>query len=147
MREVIRWALILLMLGLANGQSPMRKVDEPASPRFKIARRYRTVPSQTISVPPTLVLQISVNPKSFDRNSILALARELKKRFPNEERLSAVFFIDYRAAKSFTGKNDRELDAVRGGYYLDRTRGEERVSFTPDLNDAQRVTKIEITHP
>jgi hypothetical protein len=145
MRQIRHWLLIILMVGVANGQSPIRQVDGSRPPRFKIARRYRTVRSRAISVPPTLVLQVSVDPKSFDRERMLALADELKKRFPKEERVSAIFFSDYRAARSFTGRNDKQLVAVRGEYYLDRRRGEEQVTFTPDPNEPQRITKIEIS--
>ena len=127
------------------GKDLYQQNRNPVAPRYKIGRQYRTVASQTVPSPPTLVLQVSVNSSSFNRASMLALADRLRRDFPKEVRLDAILFSDYRTAKVFTARDDAQLATIRGGYYLDRTTGEEQIDFVPDANRPNDVIKIDLT--
>jgi hypothetical protein len=136
--------LVAMLVGAASGQNSEVKIKNAAAPKYKIGLKYRTVKSQALPAPLVLVLQISVNPSAFNRAAMISLANRLKNDFPKEERLHAILFSDYQTAKTFTARNDAELAAIRGDYYLDRTTGEEQISFVPDPKEPKRIVRIDL---
>jgi Penicillin amidase len=63
------------------------KVDH--APRYRIANKYRTVEDQ-----PKLVIQISVNPRRFNRADLTLLAQQLNNDFCRENLLYAIILAN-----------------------------------------------------
>jgi len=146
-RSTIVSLLLLTLVGVTYGQSSGEKRNNARAPNYRIGLKFRTVESKALPGPPMLVLQISIKPSAFTRDSMIALAQRLKSDFAKEERLQVAFFSDYDAAKSFGGRTNEEWAWVRGDYHLDRTTGEEQLNFIPDPKDPQRNIKIDLTRP
>ena len=99
-------------------------------PAYQIGRTERTSEG-----PPTLLVQISIEPQHINRNDLVALAGQLKKVFCKEQRVDVAIFDAYRYARNFSPIEENPyywqgLESMRGGYYFDRTTGEEYVEFS-----------------
>ena len=83
-----------------------------------------------------LLVQISVAPKYFNRQHMLALAQRLNKDFRSEQKLIVIVCDEYKAAKSPSLMDTllippRSL-ALRGVYELERVSGKESIRFSTE---------------
>lgn len=140
--------LTLVVAASALAQKPEKcrvKGKDPHAPRYRLARHERTVRG-----PDTLTIYISVDPRRFDRESMVALARRLKEDFCREPRITAFIFSDRRAAERLIFSTERlpnyesDISKLRGGYHLDRASGEEYVSFSPDPLKPREEVRINL---
>jgi hypothetical protein len=104
--------------------------DDDRVPKYQIGRTERTSEG-----PPTLLVQISVEPQYINRNDLVALASQLKKVFCKEQRVDFVIFDAYRYARNFSPVEENPyyrqgLESMRGEYYFDRTTEEDYVEFS-----------------
>lgn len=97
--------------------------------------------------PPILTLGISVKPEQINADYIVSLARNLNQRFCKEDQLVVGIYDRYEIAVYFNGDFQDDLNAYRGYYFLNRTTGEEYVSFStvPDYQgNPQARIKIDL---
>lgn len=99
-------------------------------PKYRIGRTERKIEDS-----PTVLVQISVEPRNINRNDLVALAGQLKKIFCKEQRVNVVIFDAYRYARNFSPIEENPyymqgLESMRGAYYFDRAMGEEYVEFS-----------------
>lgn len=82
-----------------------------------------------------MIIQISVEPRNINGTDLATLAKHLNKVFCKEQRMEVVIFDSYRYALNFSPSDENPyyrqgLESMRGGYHLDRARGEEFMEFT-----------------
>ena len=122
----------------ASGQVPSKcKINDKSlrAVKYRIGsyERSRLAPEG----PPVLGIGVSVKPEQINADYLVLLARNLNQRFCKEDRLVVGIYDRYEIAVRFRGEFQEALDAFRGEYFLDRTTGEEYVSFTT-VPDYQR---------
>lgn len=141
--------VLTFMAGFVGFVSGQKAADRPPAgkkdrrpPRYRIGLKYHTVEAA-----PTLVVNITVKPRHFNHEDMVALAHQLDKDFRQEKKLEVIIFSDHRAAKHTVFNQEsqtfkRDWVAMRGGYHLDRTTGEEYISFSPDPNEPRHEVRI-----
>jgi hypothetical protein len=125
---------LLVTLGLAcfvSGQNPEKcqiKGDGNAA-KYQPGHNLRTVEGS-----PSLLVHINVKRRAFNRKEIIYLAEQLNNEFCKERKLVALIFDSRAAALKFDPVTDLEVysESIRGEYSLDRTTGQEYISFSPD---------------
>lgn len=133
-RSAVLVALLLLGFTLwVEAQEPQKcevRINTDA-PEYRIAQTQRS----SDSGPNALVIIISVDPKYFNRESMLAVARRLNEDFCYEDRFNVMLFDDYSAASDDElfdrrSKNfERNLLSWRGNYKYDREKGFAKLNF------------------
>jgi hypothetical protein len=128
--------VMLLMFGFTlcgEAQEPQKcevRINTDA-PEYRIAKTRRSLELG----PNALVIIISVDPKYFNPESMVAIARRLNEEFCYEERFNVMLFDDYSAASDdelFYRKSknfDRNLLSWRGNYKYDREKGLAKINF------------------
>jgi hypothetical protein len=117
-----------------EGQSVNKNSEKrQKKPNYKVAR----MESKIIDGDKVLLLNLSINSKYLNREDMIELARQVKNDFQKEEKIDALFFINYNAAKTFDeefhphSKNyEKNWKAIKGRYFLNRKTEEEYVSFS-----------------
>jgi hypothetical protein len=142
---VIIFCFALLLRGQQSNVRCQRNEESPRAPRYRIGQRYRTAAGL-----PTLVVNISINPRHFNRAEMEALAHRLNQDFNDEQRLGVGIFDNYRAARRFTAAYvsntfEQDLTSLRGTYQLDRTTGDEYIEFSPNINRPQDKVRINLS--
>ena len=133
-----------------------------ASPSFPPRRNHRTSVLRRINIkyqigksvpsaegPPSLLIQISIKPKNFNREDMLTLAHQLNRDFCNEQIIAILIFDSYRSAKSFaphphSKTYDRDMKSWRGSYYLNRTNGQEILRFSSAPGKPRDETNVDL---
>jgi hypothetical protein len=144
-RVVIISALVLVVTAGASGQKPVK-----CPSKSKTKTMYRMgISDRTAKGPPTLIMQISVQPKKFNREDITTLAQQLKEDFCQEQRIHISLFDDAKEAKSTALiygylSQGGETGALRGFYDLDRTTGKEVITFATKRNNPLNEVVIDL---
>lgn len=117
-----------LVLGQEPEQCSVKKQDA-------IGFKYRIGLSERGGGNLPVIIQISVEPRNINATDLVTLAEHLNKVFCKEQKFDVVIFDSYRYAANFSpsGENPyylQGLESMRGGYYHDRSTGEEFVQFT-----------------
>lgn len=103
--------------------------ESRGAPKYRIGDKYRPE-----SNPSRLIIHISVDPKHFNRDDMIALARKLNKDFPREKQLTAAICDDYKTAKDpgiiYDLLRREPPPALRGFYDIDRVSGKEGIGFS-----------------
>ncbi len=130
---------------VVSGQKPVEggvKDNSPSPVDYRIAYSERSLSENEI------VLNISVKPENINRDFLALLARHLNQRFSADRRIAVAIFDDFKAAKNYDIGFPETHDTVRGEYFLDRSTGEEYVSYsvTPNYlkSDPRSRIKIEL---
>lgn len=93
-----------------------------------------------------LIVQISVEPKYFNRVDIAALTRKLNKDFRDEQQLMVAICDDYITARRhgiiFDLMTEGRSLGFRGVYGIDRVKGEEGISFSTERGKS--ISEIDI---
>jgi hypothetical protein len=119
--------------GLADGQ---KIIKCPAKDEHKQMSKYRVgrMRQGTLNGVPILLLQISVEPIDFNRDGMIALAKQLNRDFCNVEHLNVAICDNYSAAKDaslIVNLLRHEANpALRGFYDIDRTKNKEGIDFS-----------------
>jgi hypothetical protein len=137
--KYLRPALVVMLLVFGftlcvEAQQPERceVTTNTDAPKYRVSQTLRG--GSGIN---TLVILISIDPKDFNRESILAIARGLNEEFCHEERFNIMLFDDhdaamdevfYRKSKNF----DRNLASWRGNYKYDRQKGLAKINFATE---------------
>ena len=142
MNSLIRYlrpALLFMLLVVSftlyvEAQQPERcEVTTNAdAPEYKIGQTMRGGSGLN-----NLIILISVDPKDFNRESMLAIARRLNEEFCHEDRFNVMLFDDHEAATDevfyVKSKNlDRNLASWRGNYKFDRPKGFAKMNFAAE---------------
>lgn len=116
------------------GQKPIicQRQSENKNPlKYRIGSKYRPE-----TAPSMLIVHISIDPKYFNREDMIALARQLNKDFSREKQLTAAICDEYKTAKSrgiiYDLLRREPPTALRGFYEIDRTTGKEGISFSTE---------------
>jgi hypothetical protein len=143
--KYLRSALLIVLLVLSvtlsvEAQQPERCEVTPNTnaPEYRIGQTMRGGPRLN-----NLVILISVDPKYFNRESMLAIARRLNEEFCNEQRFNVMLFDNHDAATDevfdLKSKNfDRNLVSWRGNYKYDREHGLAKINFATERGHRQR---------
>jgi hypothetical protein len=142
---------LILVLGLSMviyGQ----KLSDKCFTTEKNQRRiqYRIGNStRTVKEPIALIIHISIKPQHFNREDMVALARQLNRDFCNEQFIVVLIFDSYRSAQSYvlhphSETYQRDLKSLRGFYDLNRTTGEESVRFASSPGKPRNEIKIDL---
>lgn len=138
---------LLIGAGLVFGQKPVKCRLESKENKTHRAPKYR-VGWTTYSVegPSVLFLAISIHPRHFSRDDMIALARRLGQDFCQEQRLNVEIFDNYQAARSFAPTTEKEWFQKhwRGTYLLDRCSGVEEISFSTAPDKPRDEVKINL---
>jgi hypothetical protein len=122
--------------------SPQSAVENAKAPLYKIGRIGYSGPNRSRKV----FIFISIEPESFVRDNMLALARKLNEAYSWEKRVLVIILDDYDAVRRSSPINNRELyeEAKRGYYYIDRTTGEEYIQFSTERGKPLDEVKINL---
>ena len=109
----------------STDKEPVKKRSNP---------KYKFVSSEYVDG--TFLLNVVIKPKFLNQEDMLYLAREIKAKYPKENKISVSFFTDKEAAKNLTliehnPNYRRYMEALRGAYRVDRTTGEEHLNYAP----------------
>jgi hypothetical protein len=137
---------VALVLSIGMGQTHtvaatkgFRSVD------YQIGKSF-----QTLENVPTLIVQVSVKSKAFNRSDMIELAKELKERFDDEPKLFARVFDSYSSARDFvphphSRTYDRDNKSLRGYYSLDRKSRKEYIQFSSAPGKPRDEIEIDLT--
>ncbi|HMG74094.1 MAG TPA: hypothetical protein VK582_11390 [Pyrinomonadaceae bacterium] len=139
------FALPLLAVGfLTIGQKPIKcKHQNPkAVPSYKVGWH-----DYNVEGPKTLFLAVSVRPRHFSKDEMVALAHRLNQDFCHEQRLNAALLDDYKAARAFSPTNERQWFYAhwRGQYLLDRDSGKEEITFSTAANKPRDEVRLNLS--
>lgn len=131
-------------MSFAGGQKAIdhqQQNGNKSAPKYRVAYRHRTK-----AQPPILEVHISIDPKHFNRNEMVALARQLNKDFLRAPRVTVVICDEYETAKYSGVVHDLLMGspalALRGFYEINRVSGKEGISFSTERG--KRLNEIEI---
>ena|SRR2546429_8986317 len=104
------------------------KSREPNAPDYLVGQVRHTGDDK----PSEIYVLISIEPKQFKKEQMIALARQLKKDFCKEIRFGVIIFDDYMAARYVTYLSiTKDLEkAQRGFYHIDRKKRSEYIQFS-----------------
>lgn len=91
------------------------------------------------------VVVVSVNPKHFNRDDMMALAKELNRKFQEKSKLKIGLSDDENVARLFaTGRAEYSTyeASERGRYYLDRTACTEYIQFSRQRGKPRQTVKL-----
>lgn len=145
--KVIVFALILFTATTYGQKVPNKCRTEGVpqrAPKYLIGDSWRTEIKT-----PTLDIQISIKPRYFNQKDMMALARQLKEDFCNEQRLFVFIFDSNSSARAFapiphSPTYDRDFKALRGFYELDRVGGKEYIQFSSSRDKPRDEINIKI---
>jgi hypothetical protein len=147
LRATVGLALVFSLAPHLCGQqkdkcSPAVKTERAF--KYRIGKSFRTVKG-----PPTLVVYISVKPQYFNREDMLSFAQQLNRDFCHEQRVSIWIFDAYPSAQSFAPHPhsltyDRDMEALRGFYRLNRETHEETIQFSSSRGKPRDEIKIDL---
>lgn len=123
--------LVCLSFLTVSGQEPIKcKIKDKSigDVQYRIGGFER--PTSDPEEPPELLLRISVKPEQINPEYLVLLARNINRRFCKEDRITVAIFDIYDVAVNFRMMDEYDLNAFRGEYVLDRTTGEEHVSYS-----------------
>lgn len=135
------------VLSLAHAQ---KIVKCPAKDKNEQLAKYRVgrMRQGTLNGVPILLLQISVKPINFNRDGMMALARQLNKDFCNVKHLNVAICDDYGIAKDgslIANLLRHEADpALRGFYDLDRNTNKESIAFSTKRGKSLEEVSIDL---
>lgn len=138
-KQILLCCLITLVSASGLWAARAQKCDCP--PKVKPEIKYKLgLSNWTIREPILLIAQVSVSPEHFNDTDIVKLAKRLNKDFCDEQRLQVGIFDEHREAKRLTRavdylKGQGETGPLRGYYTLDRTTGEEKITFSRKRNN------------
>ena len=92
------------------------------------------------------VVVVSVNPKHFNRDDMMALAMELNKKFQEKSKLKIGLSDDENVARLFaTGRAEYSTyeASERGRYYLDRTACREYIQFSSQRGKPRQTLNLD----
>jgi hypothetical protein len=129
--------------GQKNPRQHQTKDKARRAPEYRIGDSWRTATGSA-----TQALQISINPRHFNRKDMMALARQLNKDFSHESRVAIYIFDSYRSAQTFSiishsPTYNRDFKAFRGFYLLDRNMGKEYIEFSSARGRPRNEIRIE----
>lgn len=138
---------ICVCTSLTVGQKTINcqhQIENRGAPKYRIGYQERTKGKPSI-----LVLYISIKPKHFNRDDMIALAKRLNKDFRRELQLNVVICDEYETAKDPGIIYDllrREPPlALRGFYELDRVSGKEGISFSTERGKPMDEVDIDLS--
>ena len=110
--------------------------------------KYEFVSSEYIDG--TFLLDVVIKPKFLNREDMLYLAREIKAKYPKENKIEVGFFTSKEAAKNLTliehnPNYQRYMEALRGSYLLNRITGKEYLYFAPVGRKSFDSEKIDLS--
>jgi hypothetical protein len=119
-----------------------KQQSERASHFYKIARIFSSADTRgfTIAV-------VTVDADRFNSADMKVLARQLNREFDKVSRVKAGLLDDENAARLFLsgGLEMPEFErAQRGLYYLDRTKAQEYIRFSPKRSRPKRQVRIRL---
>lgn len=141
--------LILFLLPgpyeLVCGQKPVKCQKEK---RVLWAPNYKTGwTTYSAKGPKTLFLAISIDPRHFNRDDMIALARRISKDFCHERKLDVEIFDRRDAARKFFPTSEIEWfhKHWRGTYLLDRDAVSESISFSTAPDKRKDEVKVNLS--
>ena len=147
---VVLFLMILAVTGIVFGQAQNGciRLTGKEYPRYKVGRSELGGKGDSDQ---SLLLYISVDPKTLTRDSMIKLAKRIKNDFCREKRIQAIIFDQYKIAKRFVPHPHSKTYAydmknMKGGYFLDRTTGEEYISYSIAGKGLADEQKIVLTH-
>lgn len=126
-----------------------QKSNCQGSDRSKIKYKLALV-SKTLEDEPTLILQISVKPKHFNKTDLLLLAKRLKEEYCKVTKLNVALFDSYKEAKgvalihAWVTKSGK-TGALRGFYDLNRITHKESIMFATKRNSQLDEVVIDLS--
>lgn len=108
------------------------------------AIKYKVeVGTRTVREPIQLLLQVGVEPEHFNREGMTRLANQINKDYCAEQGLYVAIYDDPKAVKKWHWSIDYTITEgksktgpLRGFYTLDRTTGEEKITFSTKRNNS-----------
>lgn len=144
------WTITLAIcacMSLTAGQKDVncrQQNGNKSAPKYRIAYRDRTKANPSI-----LEVHISIAPKHFNRDDMIALAGRLNKDFSREQRVTVVICDEYETAKDPAIVYDllRRSPplALRGFYEIDRVGGKEGISFSTNRGNPLDEVDIDLS--
>lgn len=148
---VICWTVVLIFVLLAHCRVDAQEISvHPCStvggkpPKYQVGGTDRTGGK----VPPTLLVYISIKPKSFIGASMIKLFQKLKKDYTQEKRVRIVVYDTYESAKTNSFHEHsryymRDLAAWRGEMFWDNSTGESFIRFSTERRKPRDEIKID----
>lgn len=138
-------SLLFVFQGIASvsGQTlDYEIVKNQSNPKYKIIRSE--------CVGDTFLLVVVIKPKYLNREDMTALAKKIKIDFPKENKIEVVFFTNKHAAKNLiinehSKDYEKNKEALRASYRLNRLTGEEYLSFAPIGRKAREIEEIDLS--
>ncbi len=109
--------------------------------------RIRHVTYNSPDYPREIVIVISVDPKHFVKEDMMALAYDLRKLYLSEARYGAIILDDDEVALHTSPLHRKEeyLRARRAFYYRNRSTGEEYIQFSSERGKPWNEVKINLS--
>ena len=142
---------ILFSVSIVNGQARRQPSFVKCKTTLKNAPPYSLgTKSRTLDGPPTLLLQIGVKPKHFNREDMMLLGQRLGLELCQEERVHIGIFDDRSAAKDYGTiyaylAQKTEPGPLRGFYDLDRVAKKATLQFCTKRNNPLDEVVIDLT--
>jgi hypothetical protein len=129
---VLMFLFLVFLTEDVVGQKAGCEEREPNKLEYKLVKSARYI----VGGQPVLKLDVAIVPKMLNREDMIRLACKINLDLRKEERVYVTFFTNARAARTFnesfhphSKRYQRNLEALRGHYFLDRVSGEEYVRF------------------
>jgi hypothetical protein len=134
-----------LVFGQQIGGADREKRGGDDAPCYRIRHVTYTSPE----VPREIVIVISLDPKHFVKEDMMALAYDLRKLYVSESRYGAIILDDDEAAlhTSPLHRKDEYLRARRAFYFRNRSTGEEYIQFSTERGKPWTEVKINLSQP
>jgi hypothetical protein len=133
---------ILLIPGTVLSQVPDCQSLAQKAPRYKVARRDYTTEKRRL-----LFLRITINPRAFNRDDLLALSCKLDADYQKEDRLFVMIFDNHDSALIYRPRglvadppiSEKDRKSLRAQFARDSMTGEHWIAWYPDPQRQETV--------
>ena len=113
-----------------------------AVPKFRTARKYRT------DVRPGLELYISISPKTYNHDALIALVCSVAQRHSQEQSLFLRVFNSYSGAKRYNplgeGNDENAVKSFLAFYAFARDKGVQTLEWRPDPANTEHWESVDL---
>jgi hypothetical protein len=140
-------SLILFLVFSANAQrTTEQRCPKMAGGQYLIGDR-----STSAKIPQSVILQISLKKKNFNREFMLSLVKRLRADFCTAPVISVTIYDDPKLAKDPANlfillESHQKVILMRGFYNLNRSTGEEGIEFSTALGHPTNEVEIKLTN-
>ena len=128
-----------------GSSAPKPDVSEPQPAGYKVWWTLRNGDELQ-----QVFLIVSVEPRRFMKEEMLAIARRLNQDYADERRLTAILLDDEDTARNVMPMSTQYSifqKAGRGVYQLDRVKGEEYIQFSTERGRRTDEIKVTLSRP